>query len=414
MNIKMNISRFHHLIFLTLLLFNFSCFQEMENDDQEPVDNGPIILKEAFPNLTFNRPVDFQHAGDRIFIVEQRGLISVFKNESETDDKSVFLNIESRVNDQGNEEGLLGLAFHPDYESNGFFYVNYTAASPRRTVISRFQVSAADPNRADESSELVILEIPQPFSNHNGGQVSFGPDGYLYIASGDGGSGGDPQNHGQRLETLLGAILRIDIDAQDNGRNYAIPADNPFVNNQEGFREEIYAYGLRNPWRFSFDSQTDALWTADVGQNRAEEIDMITKGGNYGWRTMEGFNCFNPSSGCNQEGLILPIWEYTHTNGDRSVTGGFVYSGTEVSELQGLYVYADFVSGRIWTLDFSDLDKPVNTELMRANFPISSFGIDQSNELYICGFDGKIYKFGYEKWLQGSQKKLLTYPLEAN
>jgi hypothetical protein len=399
MNIKMNISRFYHFIFLTLLLFNVSCFQEMENDDQEPIDQGPIVLKEAFPNLTFNRPVDLQHAGDntdRIFIVEQRGVISVFQNDSETNDKAVFLNIESKVNDQGNEEGLLGLAFHPDYENNGFFFVNYTAASPRRTVISRFQVSASDPNIANESSELVILEIPQPFSNHNGGQLSFGPDGFLYIASGDGGSGGDPQNHGQRLETLLGAILRIDIEAQDNGRNYAIPADNPFVNNQEGFREEIYAYGLRNPWRFSFDSQTDALWTADVGQNRAEEIDMITKGGNYGWRTMEGFNCFNPSSGCNQEGLILPIWEYTHTNGDRSVTGGFVYCGTEVSELQGLYVYADFVSGRIWTLDFSDLDKPVNNELMRANFPISSFGIDQSDELFLCGFDGKIYKFGYE------------------
>lgn len=371
----------------------------MENDDPEPIEKGEIILKEAFPNLTFIRPVDLQHAGDntdRIFIVEQRGLISVFQNNIEVEEKSVFLNIESRVNDQGNEEGLLGLAFHPDYESNGYFYVNYTAASPRRTVISRFQVSAADPNRADESSELMILEIPQPFSNHNGGQVSFGPDGYLYIASGDGGSGGDPQNHGQRLETLLGAILRIDVNGQDYGRNYAIPEDNPFVNNQEGFKEEIYAYGLRNPWRFSFDSQTNELWTGDVGQNRAEEIDIITKGGNYGWRTMEGFSCFNPASGCDQGGLILPIWEYTHTNGDRSITGGFVYRGTEISDLQGLYVYGDFVSGRIWTLDFSDLDNPVNTELMKANFSMSSFGIDQSNELYLCGFDGKIYKFGYE------------------
>ncbi|WP_194974284.1 PQQ-dependent sugar dehydrogenase [Aquiflexum lacus] len=392
----MNTSRYFHFAFFLALLFNFSCFQEMENDDQEPVDNGPIILKEAFPSLTFNRPVDFQHVGDRIFIAEQRGLISVFQNNIEVEEKSVFLNIESRVNDQGNEEGLLGLAFHPDYENNGFFFVNYTATSPRRTVISRFQVSASDPNRANESSELVILEIPQPFSNHNGGQLSFGPDGYLYIASGDGGSGGDPQNHGQRLETLLGAILRIDIDAQDNGRNYAIPADNPFVNNQEGVKEEIYAYGLRNPWRFSFDSQTNDLWTGDVGQNRAEEIDIITIGGNYGWRTMEGFSCFNPASGCDQEGLELPILEYTHTNGDRSVTGGFVYRGTEVSELQGLYVYADFVSGRIWTMDFSDFDNPVNTELMRANFSVSSFGIDQSNELYLCGFDGKIYKFGYE------------------
>jgi glucose/arabinose dehydrogenase len=389
-------SRYFHFAFFVALLFNFSCFQEMENDDQEPVDKGPIILKEAFPSLTFNRPVDFQHVGDRIFIVEQRGVISVFQNDSEVEEKSVFLNIESRVNDQGNEEGLLGLAFHPDYENNGYFYVNYTAASPRRTVISRFQVSGSNPVRADESSELVILEFNQPFSNHNGGQVSFGADGYLYIATGDGGSGGDPQNHGQRRETLLGTILRIDVNGEEGDRNYAIPGDNPFVNNEEGFREEIYAYGLRNPWRFSFDAQTNELWTGDVGQNRAEEIDIITKGGNYGWRTMEGFSCFNPASGCDQEGLILPIWEYTHINGDRSITGGFVYRGTEISDLQGLYVYGDFVSGRIWTLDFSDLDNPINTELMRANFSVSSFGIDQSDELYLCGFDGKIYKFGYE------------------
>jgi glucose/arabinose dehydrogenase len=416
-NIKMNISRFYYFAFLSLLLFNFSCFQEMENDDQDPIDNGPIILQEAFPNLSFSRPVDFQHAGDgtdRIFIVEQRGEISVFQNDTEVEDKTLFLNIESKVNDQGNEEGLLGLAFHPDYENNGFFFVNYTAASPRRTVISRFQVSATDPNRADESSELVILEFNQPYTNHNGGQLSFGPDGYLYIASGDGGSGGDPLNHGQRPETLLGAILRIDINKQEGGGNYAIPVDNPFVNNEEGFKEEIYAYGLRNPWRFSFDPQTNTLWTGDVGQNRAEEIDIILKGRNYGWRTMEGFSCFDPASGCIQEGLEMPIWEYTHSNGDRSITGGFVYRGTEISELQGLYVYGDFVSGRIWTLDFSDLDNPVNAELMRADFSVSSFGTDQSNELYLCGFDGKIYRFAYEKWLQGSQKKLLTYPLEAN
>ena len=399
MNKKMNISRFHHFTFLVVFLFNISCLQDSENDDQVPDVNGPIILQEAFPNLSFNRPVDFQHAGDgtdRIFIVEQRGVISVFQNDSETDDKSVFLNLETRVNDQGNEEGLLGLAFHPDYENNGYFFVNYTAASPRRTVISRFQVSTADPNKADESSELVILEFNQPFSNHNGGQLSFGSDGYLYIASGDGGSGGDPQNHGQRPSTLLGAILRIDINNQGGQRNYAIPDDNPFVNNSEGFREEVYAYGLRNPWRFSFDSQTNTLWTGDVGQNRAEEIDIITKGGNYGWRTMEGFSCFNPASGCNRQGLEMPIWEYTHNSGDRSITGGFVYRGTEISELKGLYVYGDFVSGRIWTLGFSDIDNPVNTELMRANFPISSFGIDQSNELYLCGFDGKIYRFAYE------------------
>jgi hypothetical protein len=399
MNIKMNLSRFYHFAFLSLILFNFSCLQDNENNDKDPVEIGPIILQEAFPNLSFNRPVDFQHAGDntdRIFIVEQRGVISVFQNDREVEEKTFFLNIESRVNDQGNEEGFLGLAFHPDYENNGFFYVNYTAASPRRTVISRFQVSASDPNKADESSELVLLEFNQPYSNHNGGQLSFGPDGYLYIASGDGGSGGDPQNHGQRPETLLGAILRIDINRQEGGKKYGIPEDNPFANNSDGFREEIFAYGLRNPWRFSFDTQTGMLWTGDVGQNRAEEINIIFKGRNYGWNTMEGFNCFNPASGCNQQGLQLPIWEYTHNNGDRSITGGFVYRGTEITGLLGRYLYADFVSGRIWTLDFSDFDNPVNTEILRANFSVSSFGIDQSNELYLCGFDGKIYKFAYE------------------
>jgi glucose/arabinose dehydrogenase len=386
--------------FSAILLFSFSnisCIQENENDKQE--EKGPIEVIEAFPNLSFERPVDFQHAGDgsdRLFVVEQSGVISVFQNETDVSDKQIFLNIESTVKDQGNEEGLLGLAFHPDFESNGFFYVNYTAGSPNRTVISRFKVSAAEPNQADPSSELVILEIPQPFSNHNGGQLSFGPDGFLYIAVGDGGSGGDPQNHGQNLKTLLGTIVRIDVNAQEGGLNYGIPSDNPFVNNTEGNREEIYAYGLRNPWRFSFDSETGTLWTGDVGQNRAEEIDIITKGGNYGWRLMEGFECFNPANGCDKTGLELPVLEYTHDSGNVSVTGGFVYRGSQLEELQGFYIYGDFVSGRIWTLDTADTGNPVVNELVKAPFNISSFGIDQQNELYLCGFDGKIYKFAYE------------------
>ncbi|WP_194777540.1 PQQ-dependent sugar dehydrogenase [Pararhodonellum marinum] len=372
---------------------------EEEEQVEEPPREGPIGLEDAFSQLTFTRPVDLQHAGDgsdRIFVVEQSGVISVFPNDPEVGEKKVFLNLESKVRDQGNEEGLLGLAFHPNYASNGYFYVNYSASSPRRTVISRFQVSAADADAADGASEQVLMEINQPFANHNGGQLAFGPDGFLYIASGDGGSGGDPQNHGQRPETLLGAILRIDVDNPENSNNYGIPSDNPFVNNSEGYREEIYAYGLRNPWRFSFDFETDRLWAADVGQNRYEEINLIENGGNYGWKTMEGFHCFSPSSDCNREGLQLPIWEYGHSNGDRSVTGGYVYRGNNFHQLKGLYIYADFVSGRIWTLDHSDLENPVNTELLRANFPVSSFGVDQSNELYLCGFDGNIYKFGFE------------------
>jgi glucose/arabinose dehydrogenase len=396
------------LIFSLVASMAISCIREDIEDDvhdnipdeEDPIDKGQFAIIEAFPNLTFIRPVDFQHAGDgsnRVFVVEQRGVISVFPNDSGVGAKNTFLDIAARVKDQGNEEGLLGLAFHPEYESNGYFFVNYAAASPSRTVISRFQVSPSNPNQADPNSELVILEFSQPFSNHNGGQLAFGPDGFLYIASGDGGSGGDPQNHGQRRETLLGAILRIDVNQQSNGRNYGIPGDNPFVGNREGFAEEIYAYGQRNPWRMSFDSQTGLLWSADVGQNKFEEINIIKKGGNYGWRTMEGFNCFNPATGCNQAGLEMPVLEYGHSNGDRSITGGFVYRGEDVDELKGLYVYADFVSRRIWTLDFSDLANPVSKEIFRPDFPVASFGVDQENELYICGFDGKIYKFGYKQ-----------------
>lgn len=388
----------HNFCILVLLFFfNVSCMQE--NGDGDQTENGPIVVKEAYPNLTFDRPVDFQHAGDnsnRTFIVEQKGVISVFPNDPTVTAKQVFLDIETKVKDQGNEEGLLGLAFHPDYESNGFFYVNYTASNPNRTVISRFQVSASNINQANPSSELVILEIAQPFSNHNGGQLAFGPDGYLYIAVGDGGSGGDPQNHGQNTTTLLGTILRINVNSRTGSLQYSIPSDNPFFNSTDSKRKEIYAYGLRNPWRFSFDTQNGRLWTGDVGQNRAEEIDIITNGGNYGWRTMEGFECFNPANNCNQTGLAMPIWEYGHAAGDVSVTGGFVYRGASLDQLKGLYVYGDFASGRIWTLNHTDLNNPVNTELLRVSFPIASFGVDQQNELYICGFDRKIYKFGYE------------------
>ncbi|MEX2396750.1 MAG: PQQ-dependent sugar dehydrogenase [Balneolales bacterium] len=351
-------------------------------------------MTEAFPELTFTRPVDFQQPGasDLLFVVEQRGVISVFQNDEAASDSQVFLDISDQVDDSGNEEGLLGLAFHPDYQSNGYFYVNYTATNPDRTVISRFQVSPDNPEQADQTSEQEVLSFAQPYSNHNGGQVSFGPDSYLYIAVGDGGSGGDPEENGQDRTTLLGTILRIDVDNQQSGQNYAIPSDNPFVGNDEGYREEIYAWGLRNPWRFSFDVANDRLWTGDVGQNQYEEIDIIEKGRNYGWNIMEGFHCFEPSEGCDQSGLEMPIWEYDRSEGDISVTGGFVYRGLTLTDLTGQYIFADYASGRIWALDYSDMDNPVNTEILQADFAIPSFGVDQDNELYICGFDGKIYK----------------------
>lgn len=358
-------------------------------------------IEGAFPHLNFTRPVDLQNAGDqsdRIFVVEQRGIVYVFPNDSSVSDAEIFIDLQDSVNDIGNEEGLLGLAFHPDYAENGFFYVNYTASSPRRTVIARYQVSENDPDKADPTSEFVLLEFNQPESNHNGGQLSFGPDGYLYIATGDGGGGGD--NHGeigngQDRTTLLGNILRINVNSMDNGLNYAIPDDNPFVQNQSGYWEEIFAYGLRNPWRMSFDSETGRLWAGDVGQGDYEEIDIIESGNNYGWRIMEGFHCYNPSEECDQTGLTLPIWEYSHEIG-YSITGGYVYRGSDVPELTGKYIYGDYVTRWIWALSYDGINPAENDTVLQSPYSISSFGLDENSELYICTFNGsssQIYKF---------------------
>ncbi len=356
--------------------------------------HAQIELEVAFANLSFSRPVELQHPGDgsnRLFIVEQQGVIYRIENNRDTSTKTLFLDIQDRVDDAGNEEGLLGLAFHPDYKNNGYFYVDYTASNPDRTVIARYSISDSDSNRADKSSEFVILEVDQPYSNHNAGKILFGADGYLYITLGDGGSGGDPQGNGQNLNTLLGSILRIDVDTRQGNLNYAIPPDNPFVGNLRGFREEIYAYGLRNPWRVSFDPQTGWLWCGDVGQNNYEEIDIIKKGNNYGWNIMEGFHCYNASS-CDTTGLTMPIWEYDHSVG-QSITGGHVYRGFSVPELTGNYIYADYVSGRVWALQYDGESEQVNTLLKDTNLFIVSFGVDQNRELYICAFDGKIYRF---------------------
>ncbi len=380
-----------HPLFLIFLVFAFCSDAPRSNETPDPAGYRTAV---AFPQLSFTRPVDLQYPPDnsnRLFVVEQAGVISVFRNDPNASEKKTFLDIRSKVDDQGNEEGLLGLAFHPDYANNGFFYVNYTASGPDRTVVSRYKVSSSNPDQADESSETVLLTFEQPYSNHNGGQVSFGPDGYLYIGTGDGGSGGDPHENGQKLSTLLGKILRIDVNQSGNGKEYAIPADNPFAGNKDGYREEIYAYGLRNPWRFSFDSENGRLWTGDVGQNAYEEIDIIEKGGNYGWNTMEGNHCFDPRNGCDRAGLKMPIHEYGRDAGI-SVTGGFVYHGPTLKQLAGKYIYADYATRRIWALEHSNLARPSNTLLLEADFNISSFGVDQNNELYLCGFDGKIHK----------------------
>jgi glucose/arabinose dehydrogenase len=373
------------LIFLTTILI--SCGSDSLAQYQVEV---------AFPNLTFSRPVDLQSARDgsgRLFVVEQAGVIRVFDNVSNVSEASDFLDIRSRIDDSGNEEGLLGLAFHPDYESNGFFFVNYTAANPDRTVVSRFSVSSLDADVADPSSERVLLTVPQPYSNHNGGQLQFGPDGMLYVALGDGGSGGDPMGNGQDRTTLLGSILRIDVNSPSGGANYGIPPDNPFVGNEEGWREEIFAYGLRNPWRFSFDSETGELWAGDVGQNAFEEVDIIESGGNYGWKIMEAYSCYNAAT-CDQSGLELPAHAYPHEGGNNSITGGYVYRGSTIPSLSGRYVYGDFVSGRIWALTRTQSGY-TNDLLVDTSFGLSSFGVDENNELLVCGFDGRIHRITY-------------------
>lgn len=357
-------------------------------------DNGGIVV-EAFPKLKFQQPVDIQSPRDgsnKLFVLTQRGIISVFENNPAATSQLVFLDIKEKVL-SGGEQGLLGLAFHPDYKNNGYFYLDYTADNPRRTVISRFNVSHDDPNKADPKSELILLEVEQPYSNHNGGQISFGPDGYLYISLGDGGSGGDPLNAGQDLTMLLGSLLRIDVDNTSGSRNYSIPNDNPFKGNNEGFKEEIYAYGLRNVWRFSFDNQ-NRLWAADVGQNEWEEINIIEKGKNYGWRIMEGNHCYNPAVNCDTTGLVLPIWEYGHNDaGGYSITGGFVYNGRSAPGLKGKYIYADYVVGKIWSLEYSN--GIVNNKLLiKTNYLISTFGVDENDELYFADHNsGRLYKF---------------------
>jgi glucose/arabinose dehydrogenase len=357
------------------------------DDDGESMEEAALGLVNAFPQLSFSQPLDLQSPDDgtnRIFVAEKGGRIRVFTNEPTVNEDTVFLDLSANLSTVS-EQGLLGLAFHPNYQSNGFFYVYYTPTAGLSQV-SRFTVSA-NAAIADAASELVLLEIPQPATNHNGGQIAFGPDGYLYIALGDGGGGGDPFENGQDRSTLLGSILRIDVDSQENGLNYSIPKDNPFIG-EPNVREEIYAYGLRNPWRISFDTQTGELWTGDVGQNAIEEIDVVVSGGNYGWPIFEGTRCF--SGDCNDTGLIDPIFEYAQDNGDRSITGGFVYRGTTVPSLQGKYIYGDFVSGRIWALE---LDGTLNELVEASRLNIASFGTDTSQELYVCAFDGSIYKF---------------------
>jgi glucose/arabinose dehydrogenase len=332
-----------------------------------------------------------------MLVVLQDGRIVSFPNDPQASQITTVLDQREITSRSGNEEGLLGLALDPDFAQNGRLYVYYSATpGPRRTVLARLTATGSGASLVvDPGSRLVLLEVPQPFSNHNGGMIAFGPDRMLYVALGDGGSGGDPQGNGQDLKNnLLGSILRLDVRNATAQQPYAIPPDNPFANATDGTKRETWAFGLRNPWRFSFDSTTGTLWAADVGQNAREEIDVIEKGKNYGWNIMEGTACYRPAQGCDRTGLELPITDYGREGGC-SVTGGYVYRGRAVPSLAGWYVYGDFCSGRILAIPGDPATARVTqpVEVLPRGPMIASFAEDAAREVYILAFDGRIYRF---------------------
>ncbi|HZY87820.1 MAG TPA: PQQ-dependent sugar dehydrogenase [Gemmataceae bacterium] len=381
------------------------------------VDERPLALETAlaFPDLRWSgwkgqergrqvalRPLVLTHAGDgsnRVFVATQHGVIHVFPNDQKATATKVFLDISAKVryDDNSNEEGFLGLAFHPDYKKNGELYVFYTDKRAKLTnVLSRFRVSRDDPDRADPASEEELLRVQHPFWNHDGGTVCFGPDGYLYLALGDGGAANDPFGNGQNLGSILGKVLRLDVGRKGEGKPYAIPKDNPFVG-RAGAKPEVWAYGLRNVWRMAFDRKTGRLWAADVGQNLYEEIDLLSAGGNFGWNLREGLHPFGAKGVGPRPGLIDPIWEYHHDVG-KSITGGHVYRGTRLPELDGHYLYADYVTGKIWGLRYDDGKKRVvaNRPIRDRGLPIMSFGEDERGDAYLMTYavSGKcIYRF---------------------
>jgi len=348
---------------------------------------APVIALQPFVS-GLTSPVDLQPSRDgtgRLFVVEQGGIIRVIKAGKLL--ATPFLNLTNIVH-SGGEEGLLGLAFHPAYKTNGRFFVNYTrvVSGQHQTIIAEYHVSSTNKDVADPTG-AILLKVNQPFDNHKGGQLVFGPDGYLYIGLGDGGDQGDPLKNGQKLSTLLGKMLRIDVDS---GAPYKIPPTNPFIG-RTGVKPEIWAYGFRNPWRFSFDLQSKKLYIGDVGQDAYEEIDIGTIGGNFGWNVMEGAHCYPIGSTCNQSGKILPIAEVPHPEAE-AIIGGFVYRSTVISGLSGYYVFGDFITGTIWGL------KQVSgtwqrTTLLSTGRAISAFGRDASGTLYVIDYlNGAIFK----------------------
>jgi glucose/arabinose dehydrogenase len=349
-------------------------------------------LVEVASDLT--RPVFLTHAGDgsgRAFIVEQDGSILIMKDGKLLE--TPFLDVSKIITRDASERGLLGLAFHPDYKDNGKFYIDYTDTQGD-TAIARYTVSTDNPDVADPESGEVILHIHQPYANHNGGDIIFGPDGYLYIGMGDGGSAGDPQGNGQNPEAVLGKILRIDVNGSDDGKAYGIPADNPYVNNP-ALAPEVWAMGVRNPWRYSFDRKTGDLYIGDVGQNQYEEVDFQaadSKGGeNYGWNITEGLHQY--SGAAVPDGLVKPFFEYSHGDDGCSVTGGYVYRGNALPDLQGVYLFGDYCSGKVWA-SYRDASGVWQTNVfMKTEFQISSFGQDEAGEVYLINHGGSVLRF---------------------
>jgi glucose/arabinose dehydrogenase len=384
----------------------------------EPID-GTLALKAelAFPNIQWEgwspvdeagklnpplRPIQITHAGDgsnRIFTIDQSGMIHVLENGSKSKKAKLFADLRARVHQfkVDDEEGVLGFAFHPNYKKTGRFFMYYSRESKARMIyLSSFRVSKSDPNKADPDSEEILMTIQQPFANHNGGPMAFGPDGYLYIGMGDGGGRNDPMGLAQSLKSKMGTMMRIDVDHRDGDRNYAIPKDNPFVG-KKGVAPEIFAYGFRNPWRMSFDRKTGHLWLADVGQDLWEEIDIVKKGGNYGWSIREGTYAFGNAPGSATASVVAPVWEYDHRIG-KSITGGYVYRGKKLPELDGHYLYGDYVAGKLWALQYDEAAGKVvrNMAIPWNGLPVLAFGEDEQGEVYVTtpSQGGKgIYRF---------------------
>jgi len=364
-----------------------------DTTDSTPASTIPLELVPFADGFT--HPLNLQAPDDgtgRVFVVEQGGFVKIIRPDGQVNSVP-FLDVSGKLSSGSGEEGLLGMAFHPHYATNGRFFVNYTSGDGGlHTVIAEYAASAGDGGLADPSSGRILLTVDQPFPNHNGGGLAFGTDGFLYIALGDGGSGGDPNGNAQNVNVLLGKILRIDVDSTPAaGLAYAIPPDNPFVNRTG--RDEIWLYGLRNPFRFSVDPETGDLWIGDVGQNSFEEVDRIRAregGANLGWNIMEGTHCYPPSGSCATAGLTLPIFDYPRDRGDKTVIGGYVYRGS-MPEWNGIYLYGDYCTGFIWGLIHTGSSWQ-KQQLFDVYYTITSFGQDPSGEIYLVSDDGGVYK----------------------